>query len=89
MVTRLAPAVTVVVALMVVEVVVMTKTIIITTERELGSMPLTETTKAWLIVLAEDDETYRIAKSRSTASGQVFNRSEFKNFLVSFLDIAV
>jgi hypothetical protein len=87
MVTRLAPAVTVVVALMVE--VVMTKTIIITTERELGSMPLTETTKAWLIVLAEDDETYRIAKSRSTASGQVFNRSEFKNFLVAFLDIAV
>ena len=69
--------------------VVVTKTIVITTERELGSMPLTETAKAWLIVIVEDNETYRIVKSRSTASGQVFNRSEFKNFLVSFLDIAV
>lgn len=67
----------------------MIKTIIITTERELGSIPLTETAKAWLIVIAENEDTYKVVKSRSTSSGQVFSRSEFKNFLVSFLDITV
>ena len=62
-----------------------TKTIIITTERELGSFPLAEVHRAALIVTL-DNEVYTVVKSRFLASGQKLNRAEFKDYIYSFLD---
>jgi len=63
----------------------MTRTIIIATEKELGSLPLTQTHNASLIVVTEGGR-YRVLKSRFTKSGQDLNREGFKDFMTSFLD---